>query len=115
MAIVAVQDRQEHPAAAQFLDGARREVVARHARRLVHDHHQQDVVGVLDRAEPLADLNAFKPAALLEPAGDLGDQGVGGRLADHVADDGQDISIGRGVIAVHAHFANNARRRLSRL
>ena len=112
VAIVAVQDRQEHPAAAQLLDRSRREIVKRDARRFVDHHHQQDVVGILDRAEPLADLNAFEVATLLKPRRDLGDQGVGGRLADDLTHGRQDLGVGRGVVAMYAHFANDARRAL---
>ncbi len=73
-----------------------------------HDH-QQDVVGILDRAKALADLDAVEAAAAFELGRDLRDQRVGGRLADDVADDGEDVGVGRGVIAVHAHFADDAR------
>ena len=37
---------------------------------------------------------------------------VGGRLADDVADDGEHVGVGRGVIAVDADFADHARRGL---
>ena len=45
---------------------------------------------------------------------DLRDERIGGRLADDVADDGEDVGVGRGVIAVHAHFADDAGRGLAR-
>jgi hypothetical protein len=109
IAIVAVEDRQEHAAAAELLHRAGREVFVRDAGHFVDHNHQEDVVGVVDRAESLAHFDAFEPAAFLEARLDLRDQPVGRGLAHDVTDNGQDIRVWRGVIAVHAHFADDAR------
>ena len=82
------------------------------AGHFIDDDHQQDVVGILDRSKALADFDAVEAAAPFELVCDLRDQRIGGRLADHVADDAEDVGIGRGVVAVHAHFADDARRGL---
>ena len=78
----------------------------------VDDDHQQDVVGFsIDRKRLRTSTPSKRPlrSSLLC---DLGDQLIGGRLADDVADDAEDVGVGRGVIAVHAHFADDARRGL---
>jgi hypothetical protein len=50
------------------------------AREFVDDDHQQDVVGIVDRSEALADLDAVEAAALFELRPDLLDQLIGGGL-----------------------------------
>src|SRR6186997_3361246 len=107
-----MENRHEHAAAPEPPDLARyfplRDVELVDAREFVNHDHQQDVVGILDRSEALADLDAVEAAALFELRPDLLDQLIGGRLADNVADDAEDVGIRRGVVAVHAHLADNA-------
>ena len=43
---------------------------------------------------------------------DLVEQRVGGGLADDVADNGEDVGVGRGVVAVDADFADHTGRGL---
>ena len=112
VAVLRMQDRHEHAAAPELLHRAGREIERIDAGHFVDDDHQQDVVGILDRSKALADLDAVEAAAAFELDLDLGDQLIGRRLADDVADDGEDVGVGRGVIAVHAHFTNDARRGL---
>ena len=112
VAVFRMQDRHEHAAAPELLHRARREIERIDAGHFVDDDHQQDVVGVLDRSKPLAHLDAVEAAALFELVLYLFDQLIGGRLADDVADDAEDVGIRRGVIAVHAHFTDDARRGL---
>jgi hypothetical protein len=112
VAVFGVHDRQEHAAAPETPHRAGhlalRDVERVDAREFVDDHHQQHVVGVVDRSQALADLDAVEASAAFEPDPDLGDQLIGGRLADDVADDAEDVGIGRGVVAVHADFADHA-------
>ena len=88
VAIVVAQDRQEHPAGHESLHRIRRfQIEFVDARELVDHHHQQDVVGVVDRSESFADLDAVEAAAPFEFLRDLCNQGVGGGLTDNLADD----------------------------
>src|SRR6185436_1700782 len=116
VAVFGMQDRHEHAAAPEAAHRPRHfpagDVEFVDAWEFVDDHHQQDVVGILDRAETLAHLDAVEAAALFELLLDLLDQLIGGRLADDVANDGENVGIRRGVVAVHAHLAHNAWRSL---
>ena len=73
------------------------------------DYHQQDVVGIFDRSKALAHLDAVEASAAIELVLDGRDQLIRGWLAGDVADDAEDVGVRRGVIAVHTHFADNAR------
>ncbi len=72
------------------------------------------VVRIVDGAEPLANVDALEPPALLKARGHLGDERIGGRLAGDFAGDRQHVGIGRGVVAVDSDFGNDARRGLCR-
>src|SRR5688572_9958290 len=112
--VFGAQDWQEHAARQEPPRRVWRHVIVEriHTGKFIDDDHQQDVVGVVDRAKALADLDAIELTAVFEALGHLGDERIGGRLADHFADDRHHLVVGRGVIAVDAYFADDTWARL---